>query len=107
MKKLQKNCLLRSKKEKNILLLLLLLLCSNGYSQILNYISNGGFEEAITNKFLSELNDLTIHFCSVLNYKVNEFEKNEIKLEQLLIEKDRIIEKYYLAQEELIKKLWL
>jgi len=72
-----------------------------------SWCSQNTIEEAITNKFLSELNDLTIHFCGVLNNKVNEFEKNEIKLEQLLIEKERIIEKYYLAQEELIKKLWL
>jgi hypothetical protein len=60
----------------------------------------------ITNNMLPLLHELTIYYYKLLNSRTLELVENKVVPEKIILEKDRIIKKYYQEQAKLIDKIW-
>lgn len=72
-----------------------------------SWCNNKEVEQFIYAKIFPLLNDLTLHYSDVLTVRTNELVDLSVKPDLIIQEKNRILEKFYLEQDELIKKIWL
>lgn len=57
-------------------------------------------------QILTVLSDLTVYYTDLLNFRLNEMLASKQDYKNILIEKDRILNKYYEKQEDFLKTFW-